>query len=208
LRQRFLEAGNMAAFTSGRLSSMLQIDDRQISRLTRLIDDMLDVSRVNMGKLSMNFETVDLRTVLEEALERFSPQLAEIGCEVVLDPNPSVFVSGDRFRLEQVMINLLTNAQKYGAGKPIRIELMKEDGKARLMVQDRGRGIAKENQERIFSRFERAVSANEISGLGLGLYIVRQILDAHSGRVWVESELKQGAKFFMELPLAGESRIL
>lgn len=98
--------------------------------------------------------------------------------------------------------NLLTNAVRYGARKPIEVRVERSDDHARLIVKDHGIGIAPADHERIFNRFERAVSATEASGLGLGLFITRELVHAHGGSIWLESELGQGATFFVELPLA------
>jgi signal transduction histidine kinase len=113
---------------------------------------------------------------------------------------PSLEGVWDRFRLEQALVNLLTNAMKYGAGKPIEVHLSSEGGKALVSIRDHGIGIAKENQERVFSRFERAVGEGTFTGLGLGLYITRQIVLAHDGVIKVQSELGHGSTFTMELP--------
>jgi signal transduction histidine kinase len=104
-------------------------------------------------------------------------------------------------RIEQVIINLLTNALRYGRGKPVEVRLQVEGGLAQLFVKDHGIGMSKEAQTKIFNRFERAVDSNEVSGLGLGLYISRQIVEAHGGTIRVESELGQGSTFEVVLPL-------
>ncbi|MGK5087111.1 ATP-binding protein [Bdellovibrionota bacterium FG-2] len=109
----------------------------------------------------------------------------------------------DCVRIEQVVLNLLTNAMKYGAGKPIEISVRKEQGLVRLSVRDHGIGIAIEDQKGIFERFERAVSAKAFGGFGLGLFITRSIVEAHCGSSRVESELGQGSCFIVELPLKG-----
>jgi signal transduction histidine kinase len=115
-----------------------------------------------------------------------------------------LFGMWDKARTEQVITNLLSNAIKYGNGRPILIDVHEEVGRAVLLVQDQGMGIPIEDQARIFHRFERAVSAKEYSGLGLGLFIARQIVEAHGGMITVESEIGQGAIFRVELPLLVE----
>src|SRR5262249_49336630 len=114
-----------------------------------------------------------------------------------LEPAQGLF---DRSRCEQIMVNLLTNAMKYAAGKPIRVEVHHPEGKALLRVQDFGPGIPEDRQDRIFERFERATASRNISGLGLGLFIVKQISEAHGGAVGVESESGKGSTFWVELP--------
>ncbi len=115
--------------------------------------------------------------------------------------NQSIHGNWDSFKIEQVVINLLTNATRYGRGKPVYLSFKREGQMAHIIIRDQGMGIAKENQARIFQRFERAISANEISGLGLGLYIADQIVTMHGGKIRVESEVGQGATFIVELPL-------
>jgi signal transduction histidine kinase len=105
-----------------------------------------------------------------------------------------------------VVTNLLTNAMRYGDHQPVTVRLHLQDGRVLLSVRDQGLGIAKESQARIFNRFERAISASDVSGLGLGLFISQQIVEAHGGRIWVESAGPgQGATFFVELPASPPS---
>jgi signal transduction histidine kinase len=111
--------------------------------------------------------------------------------------------SWDAYRIEQVLVNLLTNAIRYAPGKPLEVSVFAADGSAGFAVRDRGRGIPAADQERIFQRFERLVSPNDVSGLGLGLYIAREIVIAHGGTIRVESEPGQGARFVVELPREG-----
>ncbi len=206
MRKRNLRKADPAAFTLERLAKMFDTDERQIQRITRLIDDMLDISRISSGKLSMNIEQFDLCELIRDLVERSSEQFVAAGCLVKFEVCQSAVGSWDRFRIEQVVMNLLTNAMRYGAGKPIVIRVKLDQDRARIVVHNQGRGIAKEDHERIFQRFERAVSGNEISGLGLGLYIVRQIMEAHHGSIRVESELDQGATFIVELPGVGRNQ--
>ena len=201
LRMHNLQKGDPSAFTSERLTKMFGADEKQIDRITHLIDDMLDVSRISSGKLSMTLERFDLCELVRDLVERSSEQFVAAGCPVKVDVCQAAIGQWDRFRIEQVVTNLLTNAMRYGAGKPILLTVTASPNGARILVRDQGRGIAKENHRRIFQRFERAVSGSEISGLGLGLYIVNQILEAHHGSIRVESELGQGADFVVELPL-------
>ncbi len=201
MRKRNLEKGNTAAFSAEKLAKMFNGDERQIERITLLIDDMLDISRISSGKLSMSMERFDLCELVGDVVERSTEQFAAAGCPIKVDlPAPS-FGNGDRFRIEQVVTNLLTNAMRYGAGKPISIRVNGSKDGTEIIVRDQGRGIAEVNHERIFQRFERAVSSDDISGLGLGLYIVKQILKAHHGSIHVESELGKGAAFIVQLPL-------
>lgn len=176
--------------------------DRQVDRLTRLIEDLLDVSKIQAGKLTISKEEIDFSAVVKEVLERFKSQLEEANCTVSTDFPEPVVIFLDRMRIEQVVINLLSNALKYAPGKPIHVSLSKESDWAVLVFRDAGPGIAKERQSKIFERFERATSSRNISGLGLGLYIVKEIIQAHQGTVSLESEAGQGTKFIVRLPLS------
>jgi signal transduction histidine kinase len=135
-------------------------------------------------------------------VERFRPQFENAQCQISLTDEGSLIGIWDRFRIEQVIANLFTNAIRYGAGHPVTITLYPEGKMAVLQVKDQGIGIAQEDQQRIFLRFERAVSASEISGLGLGLYIVRQILEMHGGTISVQSNIGKGSEFTVKLPLS------
>lgn len=196
IRQRDLDLQDFEKFTPDRLRRMFNADERQIVRLGRLIDDMLDVSRIHNGKLKMEMEEFDLSELVKEVIDR----LVFHRVEVHFEGDSGVKGLWDRQRIEQVLVNLVTNAAKYGGGSTITVRLKKQDEGIELRVEDRGFGIPREDHERIFDRFERAVSANEVSGLGLGLFIVRQIVEAHRGTVRVESELGQGSNFIVWLP--------
>jgi signal transduction histidine kinase len=201
LRARRLKREDAAAFSVPNLSKMFDSDATQIDRISRLIDDILDFSRISSGEFSMKFERCDLREVVSALVEQSEEQARAAGCRIQLDAQEVVAGTWDRFRIAQVVTNLLTNAMRYGAGQPIAVTVTTAPDLAQITVRDRGRGVASENHERIFRKFERAVSTNDVSGLGLGLYIVRQILDSHRGSIRVESELGQGACFIVDLPL-------
>ncbi|HXH76772.1 MAG TPA: PAS domain S-box protein [Bacteriovoracaceae bacterium] len=201
MRTRKLKKDDLSSFNKENLSKMFEGDSRQIERLARLIDDMLDISRINTGKLAIQPESFDLCNLVKDVTERYSSQIQDYGSTLRLECVSGVNGNWDKFRLEQVATNLLTNALRYGQGKPIAINVFTASDKAVLSVSDEGIGIAKENQKRIFDRFERAVSASEISGLGLGLFIVKQIVEMHQGSIEVVSELGKGSKFIVTLPL-------
>lgn len=173
----------------------------QIERLTNLIEDMLDFSRISLKSLRVDKSNFELGALVEEVLEKLQSQLQSQGGEVIFVAEEKVEGFWDRFRIEQVLVNLLTNARKYGEGKPVRIELTQRDGEALLSVTDQGVGIAPEHQQKIFERFERVVQDRGITGLGLGLYITRHIVNNHGGSIEVVSALGQGAKFTVRLPL-------
>jgi signal transduction histidine kinase/DNA-binding NarL/FixJ family response regulator len=200
--KRNVAKGDVAALAPARMEKMVEQTDRQVTRLTHLVDDMLDVSRIETGKLDLRAEPVDLVELVKEVVERLSPQIAQSGSPVTFHGAERMIGHWDRFRIEQVLINLLTNAARYGGGSPIEIEISSRGETAELSIRDHGKGIAPEDQERIFRRFERAISRSEVSGLGLGLYIARQIADAHQGSLRVESSLGRGARFIVALPLS------
>lgn len=193
--RRFGKAESESELKATRMSS------KQVDRITRLIDDMLDVSRITSGKMAMKVEECSLNEIVSEVHARLNAQAEAANCLVTLKFSEEVRGYWDRFRLEQVVTNLYTNAIKYGQGGPVTIFLRKLDNQAILSVQDKGLGISIENHSRIFGQFERAANKNEISGLGLGLYISQQIIEMHKGSIRVESELGKGANFIVELPL-------
>jgi two-component system, OmpR family, sensor kinase len=174
----------------------------QITRLAKLVDDLLDVSRISSGNFKLLKEPFDFCSMVHDVIDRLMPIFKREG---ITGPNfkscPEAIGTWDMVRMEQVVTNLLTNAIRYGQGNPIDLELRKEDNKLILSVRDRGIGIAQENLDKIFNRYERLLDKNAISGLGLGLYLSRKIVEAHQGKIWAVSEKGQGTTFFVELPL-------
>jgi PAS domain S-box-containing protein len=183
-----------------RLETALKRSERQVARLTALVDNLLDVSRITSGHLTLQREEFDLAEVTKDVAERFAEEISRAECTLTLDASGPVIGVWDRIRIEQVITNLLANAIKYGGGKPIEIRVDQRDGGAQFAIKDYGIGIGAEERERIFERFERAVSSRAYGGLGLGLYIARQILDAHGGSIQVESAPGSGALFNIWLP--------
>jgi signal transduction histidine kinase len=183
-----------------RMNASLALTDRQVRRLERLIGNLLDVSRIAVGRFQLAREPVDLSAVVRDVVQQFSAELSRSNVTVTTDLAPSVIGQWDPLRLEQVIVNLLSNAIKYGEGKPIAIRVSGDGKRARLEVRDGGVGVDAANHARIFERFERAVSVN-YGGLGLGLYITRQIVEAHGGTIAVKSTLAEGATFTVEIPL-------
>lgn len=192
---------------AGKERKTLEVAWHQIQRLTSLIDDLLDITRIEAGKLSYQFKDVDLCRLVTEIVERLIASWQEPASPIAIHPCRPLRASVDQRRMEQVLTNLVSNAMKYGSGKPVDVFVREENGEAVIEVRDQGIGIAEDQQERIFERFERAVPASHISGLGLGLYISREIVLAHGGRLRVQSELGKGSTFRVELPLlAPESK--
>jgi signal transduction histidine kinase len=174
--------------------------ERQVTRLSKLIDHLLDVSRITAGRLDLALEDVDLTAVVLDVASRFDEVLRRAECEVTVRAPTPVVGTWDRMRLEQVVTNLLSNAAKYGSGKPIEIEVSGDDDKARLSVRDYGIGIQLADQSRIFERFERLLAGRGAPGFGLGLWIVRQLVAGMHGEIRVTSEVGSGATFWVELP--------
>ncbi|WP_438008874.1 AAA family ATPase [Sorangium sp. So ce321] len=183
-----------------RLARALHRIDRQVQRLMRLVDDLLDVSQLHTGRLELHVEPVDLAEAVAEVLERLGGRIAQSGSPVSVRAEPCVVGSWDRSRLEQVISNLLDNALKFGGGKPIEITVARQDGTAELAVHDQGIGIPAERLPHVFERFERAVSSRHFGGLGLGLHVVKSIVEALGGAVSAESRPGEGSLFTVELP--------
>jgi signal transduction histidine kinase len=173
---------------------------RQLDRLAELVDHLLDISSVTSGGITLRREPTNLVDVVRGAIARLEPNLAQAGCTVnVRAPSP-VVGTWDRNRLEQVAGHLLSNASKFGAGRPIDVTVDESNGVARLSVRDHGMGIAPEDQERVFRPFERAVSALHFGGFGVGLWLAEEIVEAHGGAIRVDSQPGLGARFIVELP--------
>ena len=199
-RKHYLERGDFEVFTPQKIEQMVNTDERQLDRLIRLINDILDVSRIRTGQLSVRPSRVDLGELAASIVEQLQPQCALSGCEARLRINEPAIGQWDEFRLEQVLVNLLTNAIRHGAGKPIEVHIDCRDDCAILSVRDYGIGIKSEDRERIFHQFERGKNERKGSGLGLGLFITDQIVRAHGGAIDVVSAPGAGATFSVTLP--------
>jgi signal transduction histidine kinase/CHASE1-domain containing sensor protein len=184
-----------------RMARQLLMIERQTVRLNKLVNQLLDVTRAVYGRLELAPEDLDLARLLREEVERASAELEAAGCEVALDLPRTLPGRWDRPRLEQVLTNLLSNAIKYGPKRPIHLSATSDGERATLVVRDEGIGIPAEDLERVFGRFERAVPVHHYGGLGLGLYLCRQFVEAMGGTIRVESEPDKGASFIVELPL-------
>ncbi|QRN99553.1 PAS domain S-box protein [Archangium violaceum] len=196
LIDRFLGPETRAA-VGPRLSAAI----RQVERLSSLVGSLLDVSRIGAGRLTLEPIDMELTQLIREVMDRFSEVFAVAECTVDFPATPPVRGYWDPLRLDQVIVNLLSNAAKYGAGKPIHVRVEVEGAFALVMIQDQGIGIAPDDLPRLFSRFGRAVSERHYGGLGLGLFISRQIIEAMGGSIRVESWPSRGSTFTVELPL-------
>lgn len=172
----------------------------QLKRLTRLVEDMLDISRISTGKLSLNLKNVYLNQLVLDLLDRFRDQLASQKIETKLIHTGDITVICDPERMDQVITNFMTNAIRYGGKTPIHIFLEQDENFVTIKVKDHGRGISKDDQERIFKRFERAYTEEDVNGLGLGLYINQQIIEEHKGTLSLMSEPGKGSIFIVQIP--------
>ncbi|MDY7227811.1 PAS domain S-box protein [Hyalangium rubrum] len=179
---------------------------RSSERLSALIEALLDVSRIATGRFELNPQRFDLSEAVREAGERLREAATQAGCELLVKVPESLSGKWDRLRVEQVLTNLLSNAIKYAANAPIEVSLVQEEDTAVLEVSDRGPGIPEADLSRIFERFERAAEVRHYGGLGLGLYVVREIVKAHDGMVTAHNRPGGGACFTIRLPLAPSER--
>ena len=171
----------------------------QVNRLTRLIDNLLDVSRITAGAVVLEPEEVDLRDIVRDAVEHFRDELKPDQAILNL-PDEAIVGHWDPVRLDQVVTNLLSNAIKYGDGKPIELSVTPDGSTVRLAVADHGIGIEPDRQRRLFGRFERAVSGRQYGGFGLGLWITKRLVDTMGGSIAVESRSGEGSTFVVVLP--------
>ncbi|HSP78001.1 MAG TPA: ATP-binding protein [Myxococcaceae bacterium] len=188
--------------------SLLRQARQHLLRLTALINDLLDASRIEAGRLSLHFEPMELDELVARALSGMEAERSQHRIDYS-PPDEPLRIRGDAYRLEQVIANLLENAIKYSpGGSTVRVRLEKQDGFARLSVLDEGIGIPRDQQEQLFERYFRArnVAVTSYGGLGLGLYISRDIVERHGGRIWVESEVGRGSTFYVALPLLAAAR--
>jgi PAS domain S-box-containing protein len=174
-------------------------------RLGRLIEQLLDSAHVRYGTLPLKLEDVDLSELTREAVESIREEIERSGSELMVQAESPVLGRWDPIRIEQVIANLLLNAAKFGAGQPIEITVAAASSRASVSVRDHGSGIAPEDQRRIFEQFERAVAVGGAIGLGLGLYLSRQIVEAHGGVISVSSALGGGSTFTVDLPRVAHS---
>ncbi len=182
------------------IDRVLTASERAGQRLEKLVEALLDVSRIHMGRLELDLAEVELGAVVAESASALADELAQAGSSLEIRGEP-VVGRWDALRIGQVVVNLLANAAKYGAGKPVQVRYGANPGVAWLQVRDLGIGVAEVDQRHIFERFERAVSSQNYGGLGLGLYIVKRIVEAHGGTIRVESVPGQGACFLVDLPI-------
>ncbi len=184
-----------------RLAEVFDISDQQIKRLQGLVDDLLDASRIQAGKLGFSFERSDITTVVKDMISRYKQQFNNVGNELSVSLHGECNLSFDLVRMEQVLDNLFSNIFKYAPGVPVHVSVENISAGVRIVVADKGPGIPLEKQSVIFERFERVGSySHHVSGLGLGLYIVNEIVKGHKGAIHLESEPGKGSCFIIDLP--------
>ena len=205
-------AASPARLDVDKLARRVDAIDKQVGRLTELVDGLLDVSRAAAGRLHLNIEDVDLTEVVRTVAERFTDELGAARSVLELDVPGPILGRWDRLRVDDIVTNLLSNAIKYGAGRPIRLAARQEGGGAGdgvqtavIEVQDHGIGIQAHDQQRIFQRFARAVSSEHYGGFGLGLWIVQVLVQAMGGSIEVDSVVGEGALFTVKLPCQTQS---
>lgn len=173
----------------------------QLDRLTHLIEDLMDVSRIRAGKMTFSFQKISATELLRETAANFESALQAAGCQLTLDVPPRLSAYWDGPRIEQVLINLLSNSTKYAKGKPISITMKEVGDNIEITYRDNGPGIPSDKKETIFEAFERLeYTSKTTNGLGLGLFIVKQIVSGHRGMVELQKEPKDGASFLICLP--------
>ncbi len=192
---------SLANFSVQNLLIMLEGIEQQTQRLSKMINDLLNVSLITTGRIDLETQKLDLAQTTKNVVSNYSTKLARDGRTVKLETDNEIIGNWDKVRIEQVITNLIDNAIKYGDGKPIEVKVTKNGSSASLAVKDQGIGIPEEKQKAIFDRFKRGVSAKEFEGLGVGLYITKQIIIAHKGKIDIISKPGLGTTFIVELPV-------
>jgi signal transduction histidine kinase len=185
------------------LSRRLEVTRRQIDRLAGLVGALIDVSRITSGRLQLSKQLADLVEVIRLVLERFGDDAIRGGSSLRFERQGPVWGNFDVSRVDQVITNLLSNAIRYGRGKPIVVGAVGEGENARFWVEDSGIGIPPEHLSRIFQQYERAAPSTSYAGLGLGLWISRQLVEAMGGTISVRSEVDAGSMFTVQIPRDG-----
>jgi signal transduction histidine kinase len=190
-----------ASVAAAAFEAKVKTMSHQLDRLTRLIHSLLDVTRITSGDMTLSREPVALHELVADVVETAKESQESSQTHVAIDAEP-VVGSWDRLRLETIVTNLVSNAMKFGNGKPVQVSVHRVGDAARLSITDHGIGIAPEVRARIFEKFERAVPRQHYGGFGLGLWIARQLVVAHGGTIEVVSDVGAGSTFTIELPLA------
>ena len=190
------------ALASGAGRETLEGIQRQIERLSGLVDTLLDATMLSDTRPTLHRSDVDLAPLVRQLVERHQPLASGQGCSLSVWAETPVVANVDQGRLEQVMVNLISNAIKFGHGKPVLVSVTATAGWARVSVRDQGIGIAPQDHRRIFERFQRAASSRNYGGLGLGLWVSNRLVEEMQGSLTVDSHAGEGATFTVELPLS------
>ena len=193
---------SLARFSVENLLQMLETAEQQTQRLSRIITDLLSVSLITTGRLSVEPGKINLSEVVTEVVNEFSEKLQKDGYQIKLDVEKEVEIIADKMRIKQVVANLISNAIKYGNKKTIEVKVKKDNSMAKIIVKDEGLGIGPTEKDKIFELFERGgMNGSDIKGLGVGLFISNQIIKAHKGSIKVDSKSNSGSTFTVELPI-------
>jgi signal transduction histidine kinase len=192
---------SLAKFSVQNLLTMLETAEQQVQRLRKMINDLLNTSLITTGKLDLEMKEADLTALVREVTSEFSEKLEKDGYELTLKAEKPIPVVIDKVRIEQVVTNLLTNAIKYGNKKPIDVEVVNGGHMAKVIIKDRGLGIDSKYKDHIFGLFGRGIEDKTYKGLGVGLFISNHIVQAHNGRITVDTRLNRGSTFTVELPI-------
>lgn len=199
---------SLANFSGEKLVGSLNSAHEQTNRLQKLIKDLLNFSLITRGKLELELKEGDLNEIVKSTVERFQDNLILAECDLGLKTEGEIIGLWDQVRIEQAISNLLTNAIKYGKGRPIEIETGCQNGTARVVISDNGIGIDQNQQKLIFEKFKRGTKDGNYQGLGVGLFIVKQIIETHGGKVNVNSKLGKGSRFTIELAIKGPEVVI
>jgi len=191
-------------FSREKIEKLIQITDSQDKKLLRLVEDMLDHSRIQVGKFTITREHFDLCELVKEIVGRYEAQATSMNGHLDLKTEKSIVGFWDRLRIEQVVTNLINNAFKFGNGKPIRVEVAEHADTAWISVQDSGNAIPSEHHTKVFHQFEQLSEGAPKCGMGLGLFISKAIIELHGGSIGLESSPGLGARFTVKLPLSAK----
>jgi signal transduction histidine kinase len=182
-----------------RVQARVEKAARNVARLTDLVNTLLDLSRIMGGRLDLNREQTDMAALVRQVAEDFS-EGERAGSLLAIEAPEPIPVHCDRYRLEQILTNMLSNAIKYGKGRPIEVRVVAQGDSVDVEVRDHGIGVAPEDRQSIFEKFERAPAARNYGGMGLGLYISRCLAEAHGGSIFVATTDGEGATFVLRIP--------
>jgi PAS domain S-box-containing protein len=205
--RRDLQPGRDGTRSLEKLAARLESMERQTDRMLHMMDALLDITQMTAGRLELKRQKLDLVELVQDAVATLDEELHQSGVQVRIHADGPIEGMWDRLRLEQVVDNLLSNAVKYGRGRPVDLLVSTDGALAKLVVRDQGVGVAPEDQERLFERFERVKIKEGASGYGVGLWIVRRVVEAHGGRVSIESRLGEGSSFIVQLPAHVQSHV-